>query len=184
MDYAITLTFDIATDTDVRGIWQAVADAGVGEYMLRLGYRPHLTLAVIDENAPLDAIEAAFDMLATSSPIALQLGEIRRFEGTPVVWLAVDGGPHLASLHRMLVGNLSAESVHPNYRAGVWVPHITLYHQGEGPERAEAIARAIWLAPRSASGHRLELVQFPPAAVLRSTALGAKKEAPAETGAL
>lgn len=184
MEYAITLRLDTAADTDVRGIWQAVADAGVGDYMLRLGYPPHLTLALIDEKVPLAVIETAFLALATSSPIALQLGEVRRFEGTPVIWLAAKGGADLTSLHRMLVASLPEDCVHPHYRAGVWVPHVTLYHHGNGPERAEAIARARWSPPRTASGDQLDLVQFPPVAVLRSLVLGAKKEAPAETGAL
>ncbi|GLQ52831.1 2'-5' RNA ligase family protein [Devosia nitrariae] len=184
MEYAITLRLDTAADADVRGIWQAVADAGIGDYMLRLNYPPHLTLAIVDEKTPTAVVEAAFDVLDKGSPVALQLGEVRRFEGTSVVWLAADRGAHLASLHRMLMASLPEECVHPHYRADVWVPHVTLYQHGDMPEQAEAIAKTLWSPPRPVSGSRLELVQFPPVAVLRSMALGTKKEAPAETGAL
>lgn len=92
MEYAIALRLDAVADAAVRDIWQSVADAGIGDYMLRLKYPPHLTLAVIDEKTPMASIKAAFNGPTEGPPIALQLGEVRRFEGTPVVWLAADGG--------------------------------------------------------------------------------------------
>jgi 2'-5' RNA ligase len=92
------------------------------------------------------------------------------FPGNPPVVWAVPAVPvELFEWHRALHAALSPLSVHPHYRPGSWVPHVTL-GQPAATAAIEA-ALAVWDGPLTALLDRVELVRFPPAAVLRSIVL-------------
>ena len=169
MAYAFCLRFDEATEAAVLAVWQALAAGGASDDMLRLGYPPHLTLATLDIEPPLAVVEAALDGVGAGG-FAVRLGGVKRFPETPIVWLAVDGGPVLADLHRQLSGRLSEALVREHYRVGQWAPHVTLQTKGDAAI-AMRIAQAAWPAVVEARVERLELVQFPPIAVLKGLAL-------------
>ena len=101
---------------------------------------------------------------------ALRLGGVKCFPDTSIVWLAVDGGAGLADLHARLLDRLPKALVREHYRSGRWTPHVTLQMQGNAVV-AMRIAQARWPAIAEAPVVALELVQFPPAVVLRSVAL-------------
>lgn len=170
MAYAFCLRFDAETEAAVVSVWHALAEGGVGDDMLRLGYPPHLSLAVLDDEPPLAVVEGAFEAVTDASAFRVQLGGVGRFPGTPILWLAADGGAVLGDLHRRLLGHLPVQQVREHYRAGAWVPHVTLQMEGDA-DRALAIGGALWPEARPARVIRLDLVQFPPVAVLRSMAL-------------
>jgi 2'-5' RNA ligase len=113
----------------------------------------------------LEVVERALDGLGDVGGFVVRLGGVRRFPATPIVWLAVDGAPTLAELHRRLAGQLPETLVRAHYRVGQWVPHVTLQTQGNA-ETAMRIAEATWPETRKARVVALELVQFPPVAVL------------------
>lgn len=170
MAFALCLRFDAETEAAVAAVWQALAEGGVSNDMLRLGYAPHLSLVVLDDEPPLAVVEAAFDAVGGARAFSVQLGGVGRFAGTPIVWLAVDGGMVLGDLHRRLLGHLPIEQVREHYRAEAWVPHVTLQMDGEAG-RALAIAGKLWPEVRPARVFGLELVQFPPVAALKSVGL-------------
>ena len=170
MAYAFCLRFDEATEAAVLAVWQALAAGGASDDMLRLGYPPHLTLATLDVEPPLAVVEAALDGVGDAAGFAVRLGGVKRFPETSIVWLAVDGGEALADLHLMLSGRLPEALVREHYRVGQWVPHVTLQTQGDAA-MAMRIAQAAWPAGVEARVEHLELVQFPPVAVLKGLAL-------------
>lgn len=43
MAFALCLRFDAETEAAVAAVWQALAEGGVSNDMLRLGYAPHLS---------------------------------------------------------------------------------------------------------------------------------------------
>jgi 2'-5' RNA ligase len=171
MAYAFCLRFDEANEAAVLAVWHALAAGGASDDMLRLGYPPHLTLATLDDEPPLAVVEAALDGLGDVAEFAVRLGGVKRFPETPIAWLAVDGGPVLADLHRQLSERLPEALVREHYRIGQWVPHVTLQTQGDA-DMAMRIADAAWPAVVKARVERLELVQFPPVVVLKGLALG------------
>ncbi|HWU17754.1 MAG TPA: 2'-5' RNA ligase family protein [Devosia sp.] len=168
MAYAICLRLDAEAEAAVAAIWQKLAGAGISDDMVRLGYPPHLSLAVLDEEPDESVVAGA---LVDGGAIDCQLGPIGRFEGTDVVWLALAGGAPLMDLHRRVLARLPADLVRSHYRVGNWTPHVTLQTTGDAV-RAMALADSAWPEARSARLTAMELVRFPPVAVLESRALG------------
>ena len=52
MAYAVTLCLDDSAARGIADVWQRLADAGISDSMVTLGYRPHLTLAIADRADP------------------------------------------------------------------------------------------------------------------------------------
>lgn len=165
MAYAFCVRLDADSEAAVAALWSALAGGGADHDMLRLGYAPHLSLAVLDEEPPRVVVDAAMAALADEVGFGVQLGGARQFAGTPIVWLAV-AGAGLSRLHQRLLGQLPVDQVREHYRAGAWVPHVTLQMTGDA-ERALAIARERWPVERAARVVMLELVQFSPIVVLQ-----------------
>jgi hypothetical protein len=61
MPLAAALRLDDAAAAPVSALWRALAEAGVDDDCLRLGYPPHVTLAVWPDDAPVGALQAAVD---------------------------------------------------------------------------------------------------------------------------
>ncbi|UXN75391.1 2'-5' RNA ligase family protein [Devosia sp. A8/3-2] len=166
MAYAICLRLDADAEVVVEAVWRKLAGAGISDDMVRLGYAPHLSLAVLDEE-PHEAVVAG--ALEDGVAIDCQLGPVRQFDGTDVVWLALAGGEVLMDLHRRVLQRLPTELVRSHYRIGSWTPHVTLQTKGDAT-RATALAEAAWPEQQSAKLVGMELVRFPPVVVLKHRA--------------
>ena len=59
MPHAVTLPLDDAVTFDVQRMLVALADHAVADDVIRLGYRPHVTLAIMPNTAPVTDIEEA-----------------------------------------------------------------------------------------------------------------------------
>lgn len=170
MALAVSLIFDDDIDKAVRQIWQMLAAEGVCDVMQGLGYPPHVSLLVSDD----DAIEADLrGMMAALSQIRamdLMLGPVRHFPDTSIVWLNCDGGAALMDLHRHLADRAPAGAIRPHYQPGQWTPHVTLQMTGDRV-RGEALASSAWSLPRRGRAVRLELARFMPVVPLAGIAL-------------
>lgn len=162
MALALSLLFDAAPNAAVERIWQDLAASGISSDMLDLGYPPHLTLVVADDEALLPTFAAALADLAPLVPRQLRLGEVNGFAGTSVVYIACDGD--LAEVHRAAAACVPLESIRPYYRPGAWTPHVTLQTAGD-PVAASRLAKTHWRAGMSAVPVRLELAAFVPVKV-------------------
>lgn len=165
MAYAFWLRFAPESEAAVAALWQVLFAGGAGDDMRQLGCPPHLSVAVLDEEPPLAVVAAAFDAMTETSGFDVGLGGVNCFPGTPIVWLAVNGGTALADVHARMQALLPQPLVREHYRQGRWTPHVALQMQGDAPT-AMRIAGETWADMRKARVVALELVQFPPVVVL------------------
>lgn len=174
MPYAVTLLLDVAAAARVKLMWRALAEQAGDDGAIRLGYAPHITLAVLPETASAKVLEDAAGRVArTWDAMPIILAGLGVFPGTPpVIWAAPVVTAGLLARHEMLHTALAAYSVHPHYRPGAWVPHVTLSQRGLcSVSRAVEIVTSAWEGPISGSLDRIDLVRFLPVSVLWSAAL-------------
>lgn len=174
MPCALTLPLDDAAAAEVQRMWLALAEQADTDDAIRLNYKPHITLAVLPDAAPVARVEeAAFGVAACWSPSFVVLAGLGVFPGTPpVIWLAPIVTADLLAKHAEICLALSAFDVHPHYERGAWLPHVTLSQAGSVPlARVVETASSAWRAPIGARLERVELVRFHPVEILRSQVL-------------
>ena len=172
MALAVSLLFDDASTRAVEGLWQALAVAGISRDMLDLGYPPHVTLVVVDDETLEAPLRRALTLADGQRVMQMRLGPVRRFEGTDIVWLAADGGVDLVALQRQVAATVPLETIRPHYRSGQWTPHMTLQTLGDA-EAALRLVNPLWPRPGDALATRLELARFLPVEVVAGASLAA-----------
>lgn len=172
MPYAITAGLDDAASDRIVALWQALATAGISNDALRLGYRPHITLALCPDTTPEAALRDAVGRAAsTHSAVPVSLASLGVFPTEPaVVFLAPVVTLSLLALHAATLTALAELPLHPHYRPAAWVPHITLAKDLVAAADGIAVLPAPEL-PITGRLDRLELVQFRPVRVLATHAL-------------
>jgi 2'-5' RNA ligase len=121
---------------------------------------------VVADEALASAALAALEALTGAAPVRVGLCALGLFPGPPgVLFLAPAPTPALLDIHAALIASLPAAGLHPHYRAGAWMPHVTL---AEGVGDPAAAVRALDRAalPLAAVLDRLEVVRFRPVTVL------------------
>ena len=173
MPLAAALLLDGAAAAPIVAMWRALAEGGVDDGCLRLGYPPHVTLAVWPDEAPVEPLAAAVGRFGAEwDALPVALAGFGVFPGTPaVVWAAPVATEALLARKAALVAAVPDAPCHPHHRPGDWVPHATL-GRTDALGRAMEVLAALWRGPISGRLHRLELVRFPPVAVLRGAPLG------------
>jgi 2'-5' RNA ligase len=172
MPFAITMPLDAQSATRVVALWRHLADAGCCDGMLRLGYPPHLTMAICPDHTPQPKLRSALAQIARScAATPLTLASLGTFTGPPAtLFLAPVVTAELLALHATTLAALAAAEVSPHYRRGCWVPHVTLAEELPAPGTAVAALAGISL-PIPARVERVELVRFRPVRVLAALAL-------------
>jgi proline iminopeptidase len=166
---ALSLLFDSEASLAVRGIWSALAEAGVSSDMRDLGYPPHVTLLVTDDESLADRLNTGLAALASLVPESLELRNIRQFPDSPVVWIECLGA--LKALHEAAAALVPLESIRPHYQPGAWTPHVTLQTLGD-PVRAIDVARDNWQPGVTAHPFQLEVAGFVPVVPLKGIDVG------------
>ena len=170
MPYAVTLPLDDAAAVYIRRMWCVLAERAGVDDAIRLGYVPHISLAVLPDEAPVSEIEAAFFRAvkgwATLSVVLAGFGVFP--SAPPVIWAVPIVTAGLLARHASLCADLASFGIHPHYRPGHWVPHVTLSQEGPSSARAIEVVTSTWDGPISARLDRVELVRFRPVKVLRS----------------
>ena len=173
MAYAVELRFDEDLAERVRALWQALEQIGVGSFGTGGSPVPHLSLAVYDDEAEVDAA-AAGDLVAelaargARSEIAFaSLGVFPTEEN--VLFLAPVVTPALLDLHaayHAMAPRLEA-TCRPYYLPGRWVPHCTLSMQGPlaGVQDGLGHLAARW-TPLCGTLRSLALIRVPPLATI------------------
>ena len=172
MPLAVTLRLDTAGAAPVEAMWCLLAERDIDHDRHRLGYGPHVTLAIYPDATPVEPVAVALERLAaTWDALPVTLAGFGVFPGPPsILWAAPVVTPELLERHAALQAALPAVSVHPHYQPGAWVPHVTLSGPLSDPGRALAVLTPGW---NSISGHlsRLELLRFRPVELLDSHVL-------------
>lgn len=169
MTYAVALLFDAASSARLVDAWRSLSARGFSNSMIRLGYRPHLTLAVYD----------ALDEIVTKRVLDHLCGETTSWTGGlvgvdsfaapgAVLW-ARPAADHLLTRLQARVVSAIAAPCHRHYLPENWVPHCTL--ADDLASTALASAREMFGKGELAMPLRyeaIELVRFPPVDVRAS----------------
>ncbi|OBF03211.1 hypothetical protein A5730_22270 [Mycobacterium sp. ACS4054] len=144
MVHSIELLFDGETEATIRGLWDALADAGIPSQAP--AGRPHVTLAVADRIA--DEADAALGPLTGRLPLGCGVGASLLLGRSNAILarLVVPSAELLefhAEVHR-LAGEHLAPAPAPTSLPGQWTPHVTLARRVGGP----ALSRALRIAGR------------------------------------
>lgn len=128
MTLAVCLLLDRRGDTSVRGIWRRLEEAGVATLATHTHGKhvPHLTWATVPGH-DVDVVRAALAGLPPWGPVTLHFDALGTFRRSRC-WLGPAVLPELVARQREVVAGLVAAGaeVHRNYRAGAWIPHLTL----------------------------------------------------------
>ncbi len=137
-------------------------------------YPPHLTLAIYQDDIATDGLLAALPALAEAwEPVPIVVAGYGVFPASGVVSAAPIVTSILLDRHARIHAALADLRCRPDYRPGLWMPHVTLTEGGHpSPADALRVITPLWTGPISGRGDRLELVRFPPVDVLWSRALG------------
>jgi hypothetical protein len=141
--YAVVLHFDAITDGVVRQAWSHLENRGVPSVSSTYGpgYRPHLTLAIVDTAHPGHVADRLRPRLEAAAGLPFTLSSLGFFLSSPApAYLAVTPTRRLMALHQGVHDVLGAAGSWAYYRPGAWVPHCTL---AMGVESQTAVARAL-----------------------------------------
>lgn len=175
MPYAVTLRLGAAAAGPIEAMWRALAEAGLHDDALALGYPPHLTLSIqpdtVDPGRLRDAVMQCAEAWTSESLHFAGFGLFVAPE--PVLWLAPVVTDALLARHAALATALADLPGNPHYRPGAWVPHVTLAKGGAVAEpgwmgRALDCLAPFWPMVAPAGPDRVELVKFRPVSVLAS----------------
>jgi 2'-5' RNA ligase len=170
MPNAITLRLDDDAAACVQRVLDALDSRGIVGSVRRLGYQPHVTLAVWEQDAEPEDARA---LIAGWRELAIDCPALGVFPGTPAtLFLAVTPTAALLQRQAALARLLPGHRVHPHYRPGAWVPHATLADSLDpaAAQQAWSVALAAF-RPFAAKLLRADRVRFPPVQVLWSADL-------------
>jgi hypothetical protein len=150
---ALELYFDSAATRRIRGLWDAMEDAGVPSLrdLTHRRHRPHLSLAVA-ESLDADIVVAALDGLEFAPPLPLTFDHLGQFLGR-VLWLGPTPSRSLLVHHAAVYARLSAAGIEVagQYRPDSWVPHCTLSMRVPLTRLTEAIRLCLDVLPITAT---------------------------------
>jgi hypothetical protein len=76
MGLAVSLLFDGATTARVRSLWDRLGEAGISTSMLDLGYAPHLTLTVMEDEELAAQLQRELTRRAWGDGLDMEIGAI------------------------------------------------------------------------------------------------------------
>ncbi len=172
MPLAVALRLDGAAAAPIQAMWRALAENGVDDDCLRLGYPPHVTMAVWPDEAPVEPLAAAAERFAAEwDALPLALAGLGVFPGAPaVVWAAPVVTEALLARQAALVAAVPGVPCHEHFRPGHWVPHVTL-GRTDAPGRALEALAPLWRGAVLGRLHGIDAVHFRPVVVLQSLPL-------------
>jgi 2'-5' RNA ligase len=113
--------------------------------MALLGYPPHVTLGIYDDDTVREAdVRAALDQASRNlRAITLTFDAIRTFDGSPtVLWASPRPNTILLDVHGAIHSVIDPDHCRPYYRPGAWVPHCTLATSVRNDQREAALSFA------------------------------------------
>lgn len=127
--YAVVLYFDEDTEDQLLALWAALDVHGVDSAARTYGagYRPHLTLTIVDVPDADYLVEALEEPLADVVGLPVTLASLGFFVPSPCpAYLAVTPTSHLLTLHQQVYDALEDLPCWDHYLPGGWMPHCTL----------------------------------------------------------
>ncbi len=144
--------------------------------MRRLGYPPHVTLAICEDGTEQATLVEAVRRTATDWPrLNAACPALGAFSDPPIaLFLIVTPTETLLRQQAALCQALPEDRLHPHYQPGIWLPHITAADDLQTARVSTAMAvAAANFQPFTACFTQLEVVRFRPVRVLWNAALKA-----------
>lgn len=173
MPLVATLRLDDAAAMPVAAMWRASAEGCIDDDCLRLGYPPHVTMAVWPDRTPIKPLIRVVERLSGEwDALPLSLAGFGLFPGAPaVLWLAPVVTSMLLARQAALVAAVPNADRHEPYRPEHWIAHVTLGQAG-APACALQALTPLWRGAVTGRLDRTDLVRFQPAEVARRLPLG------------
>ena len=177
MTYSIGAFFDTQTETEIRRVWQVMAESGIAEYLFESANRPHITLTIF-EDLDLNRTSEVLCKLAgqfTRIPVSFQ--SISIFPKTNAVFLAPLVTPQLVkfqeTVHKALISFASLPD-YPFYLPGQWIPHCSIANYMPPENLLPAVQKAVEILTLPITGWITEvgLSSFRPVEHLMNCKLG------------
>jgi 2'-5' RNA ligase len=127
--FAVVLYFDDLTEQRVRRAWDALDQFGIPSAgsTYEEGYRPHITLAMLDTPYPEQAAARLRMPLSSVSGLPVSMTALGFFlTNKAPAYLAVAPTTALLKLHEKVHAALGGMDTWSYYRPGNWMPHCTL----------------------------------------------------------
>ncbi|SDR52520.1 2'-5' RNA ligase superfamily protein [Rhizobiales bacterium GAS113] len=141
MPVAVSLSVAGSDADAILALWDQASAFELTPSMRALGYAPHITLGIYEDEAVEEVRAAAAALFASQEAIRLRFKALRCFNGSPLILFAEpEPSPTLLRLHGALHRLIAPERCHPHYRPGSFIPHCTLAMQVEPDRREEAMA--------------------------------------------
>ncbi len=130
MAYAVELYLDAETEGILRGMWKAIAEAGISNSMLGEGFYPHITLGIANQLDSAGLWPALSSLAQETCTLELILSHIGIFPNPDggVVFLGATVTRELHELHQTFhkIFDQYAQDTWTYYQIGKWVPHCTV----------------------------------------------------------
>lgn len=166
MPIAITFRFDPISVSALEEMRRTLVAEG---FDVEAGYAPHITLAIYVDGVPIRRLRAGLRQAVEDwNALPVTINGFGIFPGPPcILWAAPTVTAEMLEQHASLHAALPDLPTHAHYRPNVWVPHVTLATGLHDPGRAVAALIPQW-RPLTGVLTQLDLVRFPPPAVLQS----------------
>ena len=174
MPFAVALRLDASAAAPIAGLWKILADQGIDDDLLRLGYPPHVTLGVYPDETPIAGLSATVSAVSGDwDALPLAVAGYGVFPGPPpVLWAAPVATAGLLSRHATLHHAMSGFPGDPHYLPDGWIPHISLSTAAASITAAIAALLTAWPGPIGGTLNQVDIVHFRPVDVIWTRTLG------------
>lgn len=169
MPYTIELQLNRAAEAKFLKSWDILRDAAITDLSYRLGYKPHITLAMYHEIDVPKTIAKLEKFIATETTIPVEFRHIT-VAGQSIFCQPIENIP-LRKFHTRFV-KAFGKSFRDADQAGTWTPHCSVGMDVPVGKMGSAIDKltAAW-SPISGIADRIALVKFRPGQILWRKAL-------------
>ena len=166
MGFAISVRSDHPSAESIRMLWRDVERFEDKPSMALLGYPPHITLAIYDDDTVFDTdVRAALDQASCDlHTLTLVFDTIRTFDGVPMtMWAAPRPNMILLNVHKVIHSLIDPVNCRPYYRPSAWVAHCTLATSVRNDQRKAALSfAAAFRRELEVTFDALDCIHFPP----------------------
>jgi len=169
MPYTVELQLNRSAETRFLEMWTVLKEDGISDLLYRLGYRPHVTLAMYHEIDVARTVAKLERFAATMHPVAV---EFRNFSlNKSSIFSQPTENAELRKWHARFERRFG-RSFRDIDHAGIWMPHCTIGMELPTAQIGAAVDKILakW-APIKGTLERVALIKFRPGEVLWSKRL-------------
>lgn len=160
MALAVCLLFDARSDRLVRDLWARLEDAGIATLASHTHrhHHPHLSYAVL-RRWDLGRVQAALRSLPDAGPFSLTVhGTLAFPRGRAALVPAITPSVGASQVVVVTAVEATGAELHKHYRAGQWVPHVSVATRARGPQLATVVKTVSDVLPLTLEVDRAALV--------------------------